>query len=87
VILFNSFTYLVVFSCNSLRDFCVSSLRVSTCLPVFSCTSLRELFMSFLKSSIIAIMRSDFGCISCFSGVVVYPGLAMVGELGSDEAK
>jgi len=36
--LFNSFTCLVVFSCNSLRDFCVSSLRASTVYlycPVF----------------------------------------------------
>ena len=55
-------------------------------LPVFSCISLRELFMSFLKSSII-IMRYDFKSESCFSGVLGYPGLAVVGELGSDDAK
>jgi hypothetical protein len=36
VALFNSFPCVVVFSCNSLRDFCVCSLRASTCLPVFS---------------------------------------------------
>jgi hypothetical protein len=42
--------------------------------------------MSFLKSSII-IMSSDFRSISCFSGVMVYPGLAVVEELGSDDAK
>jgi hypothetical protein len=36
MVLFISFTCLNVFSCNSLRDFCVSSLRSSTCLPVFS---------------------------------------------------
>jgi hypothetical protein len=47
MVLFSSFTWLVVFFCNSLRDFCVSSLRYSTCLPVFSCISLRELFMAF----------------------------------------
>jgi hypothetical protein len=41
--------------------------------------------MSFLKSSII-IMRSDFRSESCFSGLMVYPGLAMEGELGSDGA-
>jgi hypothetical protein len=73
-------------SCNSLRDFYVSSLSVSSCLPVFSCISLRELFMSFLMSSII-IMRNDFRSEYCFSGVMVFPGLAMVGELGSDDAK
>jgi hypothetical protein len=57
--LLNSFTCLVVFSHDSLRDFCVSSLKTSTYLPVFSCISLRELFMSFLKSSV-SIMRYDF---------------------------
>lgn len=67
MVLFNSFTCLVVFSCNSLREFYVSSLRASTCIPVFSCISLRELLMSFLKS--IIIMKSDFKSESCFSGV------------------
>ena len=42
--------------------------------------------MSFLKSSII-MMRSNFIYESCFSSVMVYPGLAMVGELGCDDAK
>jgi hypothetical protein len=32
IVLFNSFTYLVVFSCNSLRDIYISSLRGSICL-------------------------------------------------------
>jgi hypothetical protein len=36
MILFISFTCLVVFSCNSLRDYCISFLRVSSSLPVFS---------------------------------------------------
>jgi hypothetical protein len=70
---------------NSLRNFCASSLRTSSCLPVFSCISLRELFMYFLKSSII-LMRSDFRLKSCFSGVLVYPRLGMVGDLGSADA-
>jgi hypothetical protein len=52
---------------------------------VFSCISFRELFISFLKSSI-TIMRSDFRSESCFSGMFGYPGLAVVGELGSDDA-
>jgi hypothetical protein len=108
IILFNSFTCLLVFFCNSLRDFCVSSLRASTCLPVFSynslrnfcvsslrastclavftCISLRELLMSFLKSSI-SIMRYDFKYESCFSSVLGYPGLTVVGVLGSDDVK
>jgi hypothetical protein len=85
MVLFNSITCLVVFLCNSLRDFCVSSLRSSTCLPVSSCIYLRELFMSFLKSSII-IMRFDFKSESCFSVVLEYPGLAVLGELVSDDA-
>ena len=63
----------------------MSSLRASNCLPVFSYIYLRELFMSFLKSS--SIMRSDFKFDSCFSSVMFYPGLAMVEELGSDDAK
>jgi hypothetical protein len=82
-----SFTCLVVFSCNYLRDFCVSSL---TLVPVYfcspSCISMRELFMPFLKSSII-IMRCDFQSECCFLGMLGYPGLAVVGELGSDDAK
>jgi hypothetical protein len=32
-------------------------------------------------------MRNDFRSESCFSSVMVYPGLAMGGELGSDDAK
>ena len=54
--------------------------------PALSFISLRELFMSFLKSSII-IMSSDLRSESCFYCVMVYLGLAMVGELGSDDAK
>ena len=42
--------------------------------------------MSFLKSSII-VTRSDFRYESCFSSVMVYPRLVMVGELGSDDIK
>jgi hypothetical protein len=52
-VLFNSFNGLIVFSFNSLRDFCISFLRGSSYLPVFSSISLRELFMSFLTSYII----------------------------------
>jgi hypothetical protein len=37
--------------------------------------------------SSIIIMRIDFKSESCFSGVIGYPGLAMVGELGFDDAK
>ena len=59
--LFNSITYLVVFSCNSLWDFYVSStslavftfssLRTCTCLAVFSCNSLRDFCASSLRAS------------------------------------
>jgi hypothetical protein len=82
MVLLNSFTRLVVFSCPSLRDFCVSSLMV---FYLFNHVLL-YVFMSFLKSSII-IMRFDFKSQSYFSGVLGYPGLAVVGELGSDDAK
>ena len=85
VVLFNSITSLVVFSCNSLRDFCVSSLMSSTCLAVFSWMSLSELLMWFSKSYT-SIMRYDFRSESCFSGVLAYSELAVVGELGSDDA-
>ena len=40
----------------------------------------------YLKYSI-TVMKSEFRSISYFSGVMVYPGLAMVGEFGSDDAK
>ena len=35
----------------------------------------------------ISILRCDFKSESCFSSVLGYPGLAVVGELGSDDAK
>ena len=41
--------------------------------------------MSFLKSSII-FMKWEFRPESCFKGVLVYRGLAVVGVLGSDVA-
>jgi hypothetical protein len=110
MVLFNVITCLVVFSCNSLRDFCFSSLRTSTCLAVFSFNSLRdfcvsslrtlrttflalisciyfsELLMPFLKS-FTSIMRYDFKSESCFSGVLGYPGLTVLGTLGSDDTE
>jgi hypothetical protein len=74
MVLLISFACLHVFSSNSLRDFCVSSLRAFSCLPVFSYISVRELFMSFLKSSII-IMTNDFRSTSFVSGVISWRGL------------
>ena len=47
--------------------------------------SLREIFKSFLKPSI-SIMSYDFKSKSCFSGMLGYPGLVVVGELGLDGA-
>jgi hypothetical protein len=86
MVLFNSTTRLVVFPCNTFRYFCVSSLRASTCFTVFSFISLSELLILFLKSST-AIMRYDFISESCFSGMLGYPGLTVVGVLGSDDAQ
>ena len=40
--------------------------------------------MSFLKSSI-TFMRYDFNSKSCFSSMFGQPGLAVVGELDSDD--
>jgi hypothetical protein len=68
-------TFLALFTCNSLRT--------STCLAVFYCT-LSELLMPFLKSYT-SIMRYDFKSESCFSGVLGYPGLAVVGVRGGSE--
>ena len=53
---------------------------------MFSCNSLRELLISSLKSSII-FMRWDSRSESCSSDVLGHPGLAVVGELGSDGAR
>jgi hypothetical protein len=86
MVLFNSITCLVMFSCNSLRDFCVSSLRSSTYLAVFSCISSSELLNSFLMSSTI-IMRYSFKSRSSFSGVLGCPGLGGVGVLHSDDGE
>ena len=82
VVLFNSFSCVVVFTCNSLRDFYF----LFNGFYLFNCISLRDLFMSFLKSSI-SFMRCEFKSKSCFSGVLGYPGLAVLGEVGSDDAK
>jgi hypothetical protein len=78
MVLLNSFTCLIVFSCIV----CVSSLRASTYLPVFSCISLREIVMSSLRLSIIFI-KWNFRSESCFPGMLGNPGLNVVGELGS----
>jgi hypothetical protein len=68
MVLFNFIASLVVFSCNSLRDFCVYSLRPCTCLAVFTCISLSELLMPLLKSST-SIMRHDLNLNLAFRGV------------------
>jgi hypothetical protein len=85
MVLFSFFTYLVVFSYNYLRDFCVSSLSSSNCLPVFSHIYLRELVLSFLNSSIIN-MGCDFKSVLLFWYVGV-TRFTLVGELGSNDAK
>jgi len=56
---FHPFAYgLLKVSCNSLRDFCVSSIRASISLHLLSFNSLMELFM-FLLKSFNNIMLSD----------------------------
>jgi hypothetical protein len=50
MVLLNSITCLVVIFFDFLMDFCVSSLRTSTCLAVFSCSS-REFCVSSLRTS------------------------------------
>jgi hypothetical protein len=61
MVLLKSITCLVVFSCNSLRDFCVSFLRSSTYLAVFSCNSLRDFCASSLT---VSTCLAVFSCIS-----------------------
>jgi hypothetical protein len=61
---FISFSCLIVFSCISLRDLCVSSLSASTHLPVFSCIALREFFISSLKAC--HLHEMGFGVIILF---------------------
>ena len=51
---------------------------------MFSSVSLRDFHV--LKSSII-FMKLEFRYESCSKGVLGYPGVAEVGELGSDVAK
>lgn len=53
---------------------------------MFSHISLGELFIYSIKPSII-FMRWEFKSFSYFSGILGYPGLAVVVELGSDGAK
>jgi hypothetical protein len=100
MVLLNSITRFVLFSFNSLRHFCVSSLKTSTCLAVFFCNSLRtltysamfscisssELLMPFLRP-FTSIMRYDFESESCFSGVLAYSGLTELGVLHSDDGE
>jgi hypothetical protein len=92
MVLFNSITCLVVFSCFSLRTstclvvFSCFSLRTYISLSVFSCISLIELLKSFLMSSTI-IMRYAFNSGSSFLGVLGYPGLTEEEVLGSDDGE
>lgn len=74
----------MVFSCISLKDLFVSSLSTSTCLPVIFYISLRKLFTCSLKGSII-FMKCNFRYEYFFLGVLWYSGLAVVGELRSDD--
>jgi hypothetical protein len=64
--------------CVSLWDLFVSSLSASNYLPVFL---LGELFKPSLVASII-FMRWEFWSTYCFTGVLGYPGLAVVGDVG-----
>jgi hypothetical protein len=66
-------------SCISLRDLFVFLFK-GFYLFVFSYISLRKLCRFSLKASMTLDLRSK----SCFSGVLGYPGLAVVGTLGSD---
>jgi hypothetical protein len=86
MVLFNYFTCLIVFSYNSLRDFCVfsKSFYLFTSVPLYF---FKGVIYVLLKDLSIILMRFDFESESCFSGVLGYPGITVVGELGSDVTK
>jgi hypothetical protein len=48
MVLFNSFTYLIVLSCISLRDLFVSSLRASTCVFLYFFKGIIYVFLKVL---------------------------------------
>jgi hypothetical protein len=48
VVLFNSFSCLFVFSCNSLKDFCVTSLLASTCYLLYIFKAVIYVLLKFL---------------------------------------
>ena len=59
-----------LFSCNSLRDVCVSSLRPSSYLSVFSCISLRSyLCHSYPLSSSWDLFQCDGISRICYGGI------------------
>jgi len=58
MVLFNYFTFLIVFSYISSRDLSVFSLRASICLPVFSCNFKGVIYV--LLKFLYHIMRWDF---------------------------
>jgi hypothetical protein len=75
-----------VFSCNSLRDFLCflfKSFKLFTCILLYL---FKGVIYVLLKVSII-IMRCDSKSEYCFSCVLGYLGLIVMGELGSDDAK
>jgi hypothetical protein len=66
-----------LFSCNSLKDFCVSSL--------YNCVLLY--FFKGVIYVLIIIVRCDLKSEPYFSNMLRYPGLALVGELDSIDVK
>ena len=79
----HSLCCVIVFSCSSLSNYCVSSVGGSICLSVFSSCCLRELFIHISKISIIMVEK-DLEPEPHFYGVFYKPLLAVVGELGSN---
>lgn len=78
-------SHLMVFSCISFWDLFVSSFK-GFYLFVFSSISLSKLLISSIKFSII-FLPWDIRSVSYFSGVLEFPELLMVGDLGSDSVK
>jgi hypothetical protein len=86
MVLFNSITSLVVFSCNFYGIFLCFLFNVCYLFSSVLLYFLSELLKSFLMSSTI-IMRYVFKSGSSFSSVLGCPGLGEVGVLGSDDGE
>jgi hypothetical protein len=79
--------YLPMFFCISLRNLFMCVLKSSIIIIITIIIIIIVVVVVVVIIIIIIIMRCDFKSESCFSGVLGDPGLIVVGELGSNDAK